>query len=251
MRHYQLLTLFGLCSTIACAEVNLSKINGSSDYTIKIEKTVRKGDLEKFEDLLKFVKENHLELHMNAVQLNVAGGDPAVARDIGRLIREKRLNTFLSPKVDCVSACIYLAMGGMHRMIYGNILLHRPTLYKEELSDESVANSIAAHTQESNQFIADMGGSTLLAEAINFTPNWALRRLNEKEIKHWGIFGSDHIHDELAFRRGAKEAGVSNDKFKSAYVDYFDACRKLEYSFQSSIIDCTVSKLKKLKSKSQ
>jgi hypothetical protein len=240
------IVLIFLCAS-ANADVKLQKIDGTENHTIKISKSVKKSDLDIFQKLLESIDEENIKLHMNAVQLDVFGGDPAAARDIGRIIRERGLNTFIAPKVDCVSACIYLAISGVHRMIYGSVLLHRPTLYKEELTPESVATSIAAHTKESNQYIAEMGGSILLAEAINHTPNWALRRLTDKEIKHWNIFGSEHVHDELMFRAAAKQAGVSNDKFKRAYVEYFDICRKEEYSFKVFAVDCTVAQLKRVK----
>lgn len=245
MNSQKILVPLLLASSVASADVHLQQVNNSSDYTIKISKSVLKEDLKKFEAMLADVEKRKLKLHMNAIQLDVYGGEPSVAKDMGRLIRQSNLNTFVAPKVDCVSACIYLAISGIHRMIYGNVLLHRLTLFKEELTEESVVHSIVELTKESNQYIAEMGGSVLLAEAINFTPNWALRRLSEKEIKHWGIFGTEHIYDELMFRRGAKESNVSNSKFKQAYVEYFDVCKKEEYSFKSFAVDCTVNQLKK------
>lgn len=238
---------FLFAASIASAEISLQPFAGTDVYTLKISKTVLSGDVEKFKTALDEVDNRKLKLHMNAVQLDVAGGDPVVAKKIGRIIRGKGLNTFLAPHTDCVSACIYLAISGLHRMIYGNVLLHRLTLFKEELTENEVKEMIYAHTQDSDQYVMDMGASRLLNEAINFTPNWALRRLDPKEIKHWGIFGSDHVYDELMFRRSAKQAGVSMDQFKSAYVKYFDICRREEYSFKSFVVDCTVAQLKKAK----
>jgi hypothetical protein len=238
---------FLFATSVASAEISLQPIAGTDAYTLKISKTVLSGDVEKFKAALDEVENRKLKLHMNAVQLDVAGGDPVVAKNIGRMIRGKGLNTFLAPHTDCVSACIYLAISGLHRMIYGNVLLHRLTLFKEDLTENEVKEMIDAHTQDSDQYVADMGVSRLLNEAINFTPNWALRRLDPKEIKHWGIFGSDHVHDELMFRRAAKQAGVSMDKLKSAYVKHFDICRKDEYSFKSFVVDCTVAQLKQSK----
>jgi len=237
-------------STVARADVQLLKVSGTDAYTIKISDSILKSDLAEFEKILAEVEERKLQLHMNAIQLDAHGGEPTVAKEIGRLIRKKQFNTFTSPKNECVSACIYLAISGVHRMIYGDVLLHRFNLFKEELTQESITYSISEHTKDSNQYIADMGGSVLLAEAINFTPNWALRRLTDKEKRHMGILGSEHTYDEIMFRNAAKEAGLSNSKFKDAYIEYFDICKKEEYSFKRFAVDCTVAQVKKAKLKS-
>jgi hypothetical protein len=182
---------------------------------------------------------------MNAIQLDVGGGDPEVAKTMGRLIRAKKLNTFLATNDRCVSACVFLAIAGMDRMIYGAVSVHRLMLIRENLSEDSIRQAIKEHRQEDDQYIAEMDGSVLLAEALHFTPNWGLRRLTKDEVQHWGIFGADPVHEAIVFQRGAQATGLSKAKFNAAYVDALDGCRKAQYEFKSLTLDCAIDRIKR------
>lgn len=234
-----------LSVSLANAEVSIQAIGGTNAHTIKISKTVVKEDLEKFQQVLEEVERKRLKLHMNAIQLDVLGGDPDITRTMGRMIRAKKLNTFVGPNDSCVSACIFLAIAGMDRMIYGSVLLHRLMLVRENLSEDSIRQALKEHRQETSQYITEMDGSVLLNEAIHFTPNWGLRRLTKDEVKHWGIFGADAIHEAIMFQRGAQAAGLTKAKFKDAYIDSLDECRGAEYEFKSLTMDCTINWIKR------
>lgn len=192
-----------------------------------------------------------MKLHMNAVQLDLLGGDPTAAREIGKIIINKKLNTYLAPKDNCLSACIYIAVSGVRRMIYGNVSVHRLALVYKELTNEKIASIISEHNRVSNQYLTDMGASVLLVEAINFTPNWGLRRLKDDEILHWGISGADHIAEEILFREASARVGISTLDFNSAYVEYMEICKKEEFSFKNLLVDCTVKQFKLAKSNKQ
>lgn len=241
------LTFFMHC--IVNAAIELEKIKSENSYTIKISKSVGLGDVEKFQNVVDEVKRRKLILHMNAVQLDVYGGEPSVARGIGRIIRENKFNTFVAPDKDCVSACVYLAISGVRRMIYGSVLVHRFALVNEKLTDAQIAQIITEHLKEANAYVLEMGGSVKLIEATSFTPNWALRRLSKDELNHWGVFGSEHIEDEILFRRSAKLAGVTPLEFNSEYVKYMDICKKQEYSFKELSTRCVVTQILKSKGK--
>jgi hypothetical protein len=237
-------SLLLICS-LAHAKVTLQPVGGMKAHTIKITGTVLKEDLEKFQQVLNEVEQKRLKLHMNAIQLDVGGGDPDIARSMGRLIRAKKLNTFVAPNDSCVSACIYLAIAGMERMIYGSILVHRLMLVRDDLSNESIRQAIKEHRQDDAQYIAEMDVSALLAEAIHLTPNWGLRRLTKDEVKHWGIFGVDYVHEAIMFQRAAQATGLTKTKFKDAYIDAFEECRKAEYEFKSLTVDCAIKWIKR------
>lgn len=240
-----------LCTSQAHAEVTLQKFGNTSAHTIKITETVLKEDLKKLQQVLDEVERKRLKLHMNAIQLDVGGGDPEIAQTMGRLIRAKKLNTFLAPNDRCVSACVYLAIAGMDRMIYGSVLLHRLMLISDNLTEDSIKQAIKEHRQAATEYIAEMDGSVLLAEAIHFTPNWGLRRLTKDEVQHWGIFGADPVHEAIMFQRGAQATGLSKTKFNAAYVDALDECRKAQYEFKSLALDCAIDRIKRRPPKKQ
>jgi hypothetical protein len=234
-----------LCTSLAHAEITLQKVGGTNAHTIKISGTVLNVDLKKFQQVLNEVERKRLKLHMNAIQLDVGGGDPEVAKTMGRLIRAKKLNTFLATNDRCVSACVFLAIAGMDRMIYGAVSVHRLMLIRENLSEDSIRQAIKEHRQEDDQYIAEMDGSVLLAEALHFTPNWGLRRLTKDEVQHWGIFGADPVHEAIVFQRGAQATGLSKAKFNAAYVDALDDCRRAQYEFKSLTLDCAIDRIKR------
>lgn len=250
MTHKLIAILLLIVTNAAHATISLEKVHGTENYTIKISKHIRMGDYETFERTLSKVKQLKLKLHMNAIQLDLLGGEPNVARKIGKLIRVQNLNTFVAPEASCTSACIYVAIAGVRRMIYGEVLVHRLSMARDDLRDDEIRESIAAFVAEADLYIKQMDGSHQLIEAINITPNWALRKLTQNEVKHWGIHGSNHITDELEFRSAAMRSGMSRSDFKEAFIEYFDVCRKEEYSFKNLILECTVNQLV-LKSNSQ
>lgn len=234
-----------LSCSLAHAKVTLQPVACMKAHTIKITGTVLKEDLENFQQVLDEVEQKRLKLHMNAIQLDVGGGDPDIARSMGRLIRAKKLNTFVAPNDSCVSACVYLAIAGIDRMVYGSILVHRLMLVRDDLSNESIRQAIKEHRQDDAQYIAEMDVSALLAEAIHLTPNWGLRRLTKDEVKHWGIFGADPVHEAIMFQRAAQATGLTKTKFKGAYLDALDECRKAEYEFKSLSVDCAINWIKR------
>jgi hypothetical protein len=240
-----LIALLVLSTGLARAEVTLQKVGGTNAHTIKITGSVLKEDLKKFQQVLDEVERKRLKLHMNAIQLDLGGGDPEVAKTMGRLIRAKKLNTFLATNDRCVSACVFLAIAGMDRMIYGAVSVHRLMLIHENLSEDSIRQAIKEHRQEDDQYIAEMDGSVLLAEALHFTPNWGLRRLTKDEMQHWGIFGADPVHEAIMFQRGAQATGLSKAKFNAAYVDAFEECRRAQYEFKSLALDCAIDRIKR------
>jgi hypothetical protein len=245
MKIKALVALLVLCTSQVQAGVTLQKVSGTNAHTIKISGTVLKEDLEKLQQFLDEVERKRLNLHMNAIQLDVGGGDPEIARTMGRLIRAKQLNTFLAPDARCVSACVYLAIAGMDRMIYGSVLLHRLMLISDNLPEDSIKQAIKEHRQEATAYIAEMDGSVLLAEAIHFTPNWGLRRLTKDEVQHWGIFGADPVHEAIMFQRGAQATGLTKAKFNAAYVDALNDCRKVQYEFKNLTLDCAIDQIKR------
>jgi hypothetical protein len=240
-----LIALLVLSTGLAHAGVTLQKVGGTNAHTIKITGTVLKEDLKKFQEVLDEVERKRLKLHMNAIQLDVGGGDPEVAKTMGRLIRAKKLNTFLATNDRCVSACVFLAIAGMDRMIYGAVSVHRLMLIRENLSEDSIRQAIKEHRQEDDQYISEMDGSVLLAEALHFTPNWGLRRLTKDEVQHWGIFGADPVHEAIMFQRGARETSLSKEKFNAAYVDALNDCRRAQYEFKSLALDCAIDRIKR------
>jgi hypothetical protein len=72
--------------------------------TIKIVKRIEFGEEDDFIRALDWLVDNKYKLKLNAIQLDSTGGNTYSARIIGRIIKDKRLNTYLAKKKTCASA---------------------------------------------------------------------------------------------------------------------------------------------------
>jgi len=80
------------------AKVTLETYKDNVEVTLKIDDEITRADLDDFKKALAQIDEYHSVLHMNAVHLNSLGGNAVTAREIGRILRERKLNTYLGPK---------------------------------------------------------------------------------------------------------------------------------------------------------
>ena len=64
--------------------------------TIKIIKSIEFGEEDEFIKALEWLVDNNYKLKLNAIQLDSTGGNAYSARSIGRIIKDKRLNTYLA-----------------------------------------------------------------------------------------------------------------------------------------------------------
>lgn len=150
--------------------------------TIKIINKIDYGEEEVLSRELNTLSKQGYKLKLNAIQLDTKGGNRYSAMAMGRMIRERNLNTYVSKSSHCGSACIYVASGGIVRMIYGTVTVHRSS-YGEEISLMKVESLMAASDQKTVKHIKDMGLSILLTDAILMTPHWAYRELTEQELR--------------------------------------------------------------------
>jgi len=149
------------------ADQNLVNINISGEITSKT--------LEEFKAALDQVEIHKKSILLQAIQLNSNGGNNSAAIEIGKIIRERKLNTYVGEDSRCESACVFVLIGGVQRYAFGKIGVHRTT-YSRDIPDDSVVQN---DINESNQMIANyiksMGVSSLLDDAIKNTESWRMR----------------------------------------------------------------------------
>ncbi len=229
----------GLLVRTAGAEVTLTNYKDTESMTILIVGEINKEDLSAFQKALVTVKRQKKTLHLDAVQVSSIGGNPQVARDIGKLIRRNRLNTYLAPKANCSSACVDVLISGVRRMTYGSVNVHRSSMFNPDATYESTVTRLHQGNNEKRKYIQDMGLSSLLTEATLHTPFWALRELSKDEIRRWGILGTEHISEDRMFTKLARELGVTKHQVADIYVNHFEACTEREKRFEQTMIECT------------
>jgi hypothetical protein len=210
--------------------------------TIKIVGKMEYGDEEILERELDALKRDGYKLKLNAIQLNTRGGNRFSAMAMGRLIRERKLNTYVAKDSVCGSGCIYVASGGLVRMVYGKVTVHRSS-FKDDIEHAKIEQLTKASDEKTAKHIEDMGLSILVTDAILMTPHWAYREITEQELRRWGVNATDRMYEEMWFRNTAIQTNHSLDEVRDSFVKNINSCSKLPKRFEMTLWDCIASKI--------
>ena len=232
------LLLLICCSFNSSASVIFEKYKDTSEVTIRIEKEIVKKDIQDFKDALQSIENDKSILHMNAVQLNSGGGNLLAGQEIGKLLRARKLNTYVAENDTCASACVDILIAGVMRYPFGDIKIHRPS-YSSELNEHDIIeNDIEKWKQTSSDYVKLMGVSNMLIDAQQSTPNWQIRTLSENEKSQWHILGTDQLTEETLFTEIAKEKFISRREFIDIYRKNYENCLSNAKEFIMTTFDC-------------
>lgn len=229
----------------ASAEVVFERVKSSGKMTLKISGRIDDNMFQYFESYLNHIKNKKIALHMNAVQLDSSGGDLQVALKMGALIRQAKLNTFVDPVASCKSACVLVLMGGIERMPYGQINIHRPALVNinQTMIETKIEESIVTSQNLIANYTRDMGLSQNLADAINTTPNWASRSPEPIEMRRWGLEGMTQASEVALSLVAGSKFKMSKDQFDEHMQENWIRCRTAAIRFEKSPRQCLESLL--------
>ena len=248
MRALRLSSLIALLliSHSSYANVLLQAYN-AREVTIKIVGEITDEDLQDFKDTLKKIEEDKSVLHMNAVQLDSGGGDPSVAMEIGKLIRPRRINTYIAPDDSCASACVYIAVAGVMRYAFGDVRVHRTSFGYEPPDTSMIAWKVEEWRKESAAYFASMNISNMLVDAVQSTPNWQIRSITDSEKRQWQLIGADQLTEETLFTEIAKERSISRTEFIHIYKQSYEQCLQQAKLFNQTTFECAKArKVKKI-----
>ena len=220
------------------AAVVVQKLDTTSKIaTIKVVEEIQYEEEHILKRELDSLEAEGYKLKLNAIQLNTRGGNKFSALAMGRLIRERKLNTYVAKESRCGSACIFVASGGLVRMIYGTVTVHRPSL-GEGLKPSSVEKFIKEGDIEIAEHVKQMGLSMLVTDAILMTPHWAYRELTEQELRRWGVNATDRMFEETWFRNSAIQNKRSLEEVRDLFDKHIGTCSKLPQRFEMTMWDC-------------
>lgn len=140
------------------AKVKVEIIDTNSKIaSIKIVERIEYEEEIRFIEEYKKLIDGGYSLKLNAVVLDTAGGNASAAMEIGRHIRKHQLNTYVHSNGNCASACIYMLIGGVVRMAYGRIAVHRTT-YTDEYPTERLEKALRDADKRTVNYVQEMGG---------------------------------------------------------------------------------------------
>lgn len=244
-RAFSISGLFLFTTSICHSKLIYEPYQNTQKVTIRIDGEITPKDLADFKAVLKQLDESKKTLHMNAIVLNSHGGSGDVGKEIGKLIRVRKLNTYLATNDDCASACVHVLLGGVQRYAFGNVRVHRATFMGESDGDTSVGKFISEAQKSNEDYVKSMSISLMLADAMDSTESWGIRQLTELEKKQWKVFGFDRLTEELYFNQTARERYISRHEFIDIFKSNYDECLKEARDFKQTVFDC--AKNKKLK----
>jgi hypothetical protein len=210
--------------------------------TIRIEGEIKSSDLDDFKSAIKQLEVSKKKLHMNSVVLNSYGGNGTVAREIGEIIRAKKLNTYLAQDSRCESACVSILISGVQRYAFGRVGVHRTTYSRDIKDDSRVEKDINESLKVTSDYIKRMGVSMMLDDAINTTVSWKMRQLTETEKNQWNIFGFDRLAEEIYFNQTARERDMPRKEFITIFKSNYEDCLEEALKFKETIFDCARTK---------
>jgi len=245
LRLFRLIAIMSI-STSSFADVTFEKYRDTNEVTIKIQNRITEKDLIDFKNTLEVIAKEKKTLHMNAVQLNSLGGHGSIGRQIGTLIKEKKLYTYVGPNSSCESACVFVLMGGVVRYAFGEIGVHRTTFSRGvEVEDELTETFVRLDIKNVKEYGTAMGMTSALTDAILNTESWRIRYINEVEKREWQVLGTDRAYEERLFTAIAKQLPMDRADFVRVFSSNYEDCLKDARRFERTAYDCAKTKKEK------
>lgn len=159
------------------------------------------------------------------MSLNSEGGDVVAALELGRYLRLARATTALAKNSRCLSACVFLIAGAVHRLnLGGTIGIHRP--YSDSTEAISFQEMQRRSTRLRNavaRYLRDMNIPNTLYEAMVRIPPETIKLLGADELESYGLEQDDPVFAELQRQAEARAAGLSMREYLPRKADY-DRC---------------------------
>jgi len=230
-----MLIAFNICD--AKVIVEYPKTSPKKIAEVRVVGRIGGGEDDELKQTLSKLEAGGYKLKMNSVFFNTKGGNPKAAQAMGRLIRERKLFTYIATDARCDSACIYAFAGGVVRMAYGRVSVHR-TSFGDLYAKDKIESGVKEADESTRAYVNEMGLSPLLTDAILTTPNWAYRDLDDKDKRRWDVHGMERVFEELWFRSAADRVNMLLDEFFEFYRDNLYKCNLQAMRQEQTVLDC-------------
>jgi hypothetical protein len=145
------------------------------------------------------------------VWLDSPGGDVESAVAIGRFLRGKDIIAIVPINAHCASACVIVLLGGVYRMVAGDVGIHRPYDVGLSSSVQDSQNAYAKVNALLGNYFQEMNISRKLLDAMNAVPPEEVRWLDFDEDSAFGISGTDPAWQDYQDSGVAQALGVSKE----------------------------------------
>ena len=173
--------------------------------------------------------------------------------DIGRWARERNATISVRKDAICYSSCALVFIGGVSRLNFGEIGLHRPYLTGVPRSDAEVEELVSVMLDQIREYVDEMSVRPEFASLMINTPPSIMRTYRSDEIYEL-VAGTDPMYEELQVAQNARNYGTTTDEYRrrdaeaeqacvpsrlgfSRYID-FDSPKREQIAYISASLDC-------------
>lgn len=196
-----LITFFALifCG-VTKAEVFRDRNDDGTNWCM-LQGSITKNDVMKFS--------NALKLGCKQMQLNSLGGDVDAAMDMGRALRKAQIPVVVPQRMQCASACVFVYAGGVLRINYGEIKIHRPYAASFDGSFEALQEKFKRMELNVKKYLQAMNVSDQLFDRMIQIPPEKTETLSLEDIDRLGIGFKDPVYDNYLDQMAARQNGVA------------------------------------------
>jgi hypothetical protein len=170
--------------------------------------------------------------------LDSGGGDVDAAIKAGEIARKYHVTTRVLNDATCASACVLLLVGGVDRIIYGKVGIHRPFSagYSSSISEsgqryKSINTSVEGYLRAMNM-------PPRLMDAMNAIPPDQIQWLTEDQMQEFGINASDPIWKDRNDSVSAQERGISKQEYYSRLQRAREECKSIPAAADEQFSQC-------------
>ena len=239
---------FFAVATVAKAEIYFSEKDNQFILNGKIEK----GDDIKFSKLI----EQYYNVH--SIDINSSGGDLFASLKIGEIIRKNKFMIVVSNNSVCQSSCVFIIMGGVERVVDGDIFVHRPYLSSSmpESSFNILDNQFKSMYEVLLNYTKYMNIPVSILDDIIAIPPENMKKLSKREIEKYMLNVRDPVWDEQVVLNEANRFRMKPGEYRSSAKEAEILCyNSLKISnfqndkdqFYDEIEICKISTITKIK----
>ncbi len=158
------------------------------------------------------LKSGKQKLAGNAVWLASNGGDIDAGMALGRLLRKLGVFTLIGRNDKCLSACVFVFMGGERRSVAGRLGIHRP--YSPSTQDAPDRQARFRLMQKIlKDYIEEMDFPYSLYEAVMLVPPESMQILAPADLKKFYLEGISPSSEDLADAASARRLDISMSEY--------------------------------------
>jgi hypothetical protein len=148
----------------------------------------------------------------NTVWLASDGGDIDASMELGRLLRDRRLYTLVGKNDQCMSACVFVFMGGERRSVAGRLGIHRPFFpYTYDTPDRPARFRHLANVLRA--YIDELDFPASLYAAVMLVPPESIQILTPGELKTYYLEGVSPSSEDRLDALAARRLGLSMRRY--------------------------------------